>query len=244
MKLGLFSDSHYSSTERSCGCRYNSKSLQKLREAYRIFEDAGCDLVLCLGDLTDTEATYEKECENLRACAAVMDASSVPTICVMGNHDAFAFTEAAFYELLGQTRRPRTLALDGVTLLFVDACHYANGKHYQPGDSDWTDTFFPYTGALEQELSEIAGPVCVCMHQNLDPAIPQNHRLANDAALRALFASCGSVTHVISGHYHPGADHTIDHIRYLTLPALCERKTADAVQILALSSGAEYGVFR
>ena len=234
MKLGIYSDAHYSSAALSCGCRHNSKSLRKLREAYRIFEDAGCDLVLCLGDLTDTESTYEKECANLRACAAVMDASSVPTLCVMGNHDAFVFTVDAFYELLGETHRPHTVTRGGTTLLFVDACHFTCGRHYEPGDSDWTDTCYPHTEALKQALAAHCGPVCVCMHQNLDPAIPANHRLSNDAALRAIFEESGTVTHVLSGHYHPGADHTVAGIRYLTLPALCERETADAVRILKL----------
>ena len=96
MKLGIFTDSHYSSAELTCGCRYNNQSLEKIREAYRIFEGAGCDLVLCLGDLTDTEKTYEQECENLLACKAVIDASPIPTLCLMGNHDAFVFTEEAF----------------------------------------------------------------------------------------------------------------------------------------------------
>lgn len=68
MKLGIFTDSHYSSSELTCGCRYNSRSLEKIKEAYRMFENEGCDLVLCLGDLTDTETTYEKECE---ICARV-----------------------------------------------------------------------------------------------------------------------------------------------------------------------------
>ena len=96
MKIGLFSDSHYSSAALSCGCRYNSRSLDKLKEAYTIFAREGCDMVLCLGDMTDTEDSYEMECDNARACAAVMDASGIPTLCVMGNHDAFVYTEDAF----------------------------------------------------------------------------------------------------------------------------------------------------
>jgi predicted phosphodiesterase len=61
MKLGLFSDAHYSSAEVTCDRRQNNRSLEKMKEAYRIFEEAGCDLVVCLGVLTDTEDTYEKD---------------------------------------------------------------------------------------------------------------------------------------------------------------------------------------
>lgn len=240
MKIGLFSDSHYSSAELTCGCRYNSRSLEKIREAYRIFTDAGCELVLCLGDLTDTESSYEKECENARACAAVMDASGIPTLCVMGNHDAFVYTEDAFYDLIGQAHRPHTVTVGNTAILFVDACHSSDGRHYQPGGGDWTDTFFPHTDALDAMLAAHEGDICVCMHQNLDPAIPENHRLSNDAALRAMFEANGRVKHVISGHYHPGAENTVGNnttnggVHYLTLPALCERETADAVRILEI----------
>ena len=232
MKIGIFTDSHYSSAELTCGCRYNSRSLDKIREAYRIFADAGCEMVLCLGDLTDTEKTYEKECENLRACAAAIDAAGIPTVCVMGNHDAFVFDEDAFYELIGQQHRPQTIKAGGVTLLFIDACHSTDGRHYRPGGGfHWTDTCYPHTDALANELQACEGEVFVCMHQNIDPGIRDDHRLSNDAEIRAILENCGRVTHVLQGHYHPGHDTTVGGIRYLTLPALCERETADAVRV-------------
>ena len=43
MKIGLYTDSHYSSQEVTCGCRYNSRSLDKIRVAYDFFERSGCD---------------------------------------------------------------------------------------------------------------------------------------------------------------------------------------------------------
>ncbi len=234
MKLGIFTDSHYSSAELTCGCRYNNRSLEKIKEAYRIFEDAGCDLVLCLGDLTDTESTYEKECENLRACAAVMDASPIPTLCLMGNHDAFVFTEDDFYDILGQKHRPQTIMTDAAALYFLDACYFADGTHYQPGGGDWTDTYYPHTAELQKQLAVTDTPACIFLHQNLDLAIPQNHRLSNDALIRQILEESGCVTHVVSGHYHPGKESVVNGIRYLTLPALCERETADAVRVLEL----------
>lgn len=232
MNIGIFTDSHYSSAEITCGCRYNSRSLDKIREAYRIFAEAGCEMVLCLGDLTDTEKTYEAECENLRACAAVIDASGIPTLCVMGNHDAFVFTEEAFYALIGEPHRPHTVTLGAVTLLFLDACHASDGRHYQPGgDFHWTDTCYPHTDALREQLQACTGEVWVCMHQNIDPAIREDHRLSNAAQIRDILSEFPSVTHVLQGHYHAGNDNTDGGIRYLTLPALCERDTAEAVRI-------------
>lgn len=232
MKLGLFSDAHYSSAEVTCDCRQNNRSLEKMKEAYRIFEEAGCDLVVCLGDLTDTEDSYEKECENLQACAAVMDASSVPTLCVMGNHDAFVFETDDFYSRLGEIHRPHTVHSGDVTLLFLDACHYRNGVHYAPGGEDWTDTFYPYAEELKETLSKLTGKVYVFLHQNIDAHVPGDHRLYNADLLCTILAESGVVCGAVQGHYHVGAHNVTDGVAYLTLPALCEHDTRDAVAIL------------
>jgi len=98
MKIGIYTDPHYSSQEITCGNRYNSKSLDKMRDAYRDFEAAGCDMVICLGDLTDIEDSHQKEADNLREIAKIIQASLLPTICLMGNHDAFAFEKDEFYD--------------------------------------------------------------------------------------------------------------------------------------------------
>ena len=60
MKIGLYSDSHYSSAALTCEVRRNNQSLRKLEEAYRFFEKEGCRLAVCLGDLIDTEETDRK----------------------------------------------------------------------------------------------------------------------------------------------------------------------------------------
>ena len=112
MKIGLFTDSHYSSQEVTCGCRYNNQSLRKIREAYTAFEAADCDLVICLGDLTDKEDTHQKEAENLREIAELIAASPIPTVCVMGNHDAFTMSAEEFYGILGGCV-PENRELDG-----------------------------------------------------------------------------------------------------------------------------------
>ena len=66
MKMGLFTDSHYSSAEMTCGNRYNSKSLYKIKKAFEYFQNEKCDLVVCLGDLIDKEDDHKKEVKNLK----------------------------------------------------------------------------------------------------------------------------------------------------------------------------------
>lgn len=225
MKIGLFTDPHYSSQEITCGVRYNSRSLEKIKRAYARFEAERCELVICLGDLTDTEDSHEKELENLRSIAEVIAASPIRTVCVMGNHDAFAFEEAEFYKILGGCQ-PEPISADGKTLLFLDACYFKSGVHYRPGDTDWTDTFYPHTDALKQQIDAAEGEVCIFLHQNIDPDVREDHRLYNAPEINGILRESQKVTAVYQGHYHPGMNSKHGDIAYYTFPAMCERENA------------------
>lgn len=224
MRIGVFTDPHYSSAQITCEKRYNSLSLRKIREALEYFAAQECELILCLGDLTDTESTREQEAENLRQIACVMDSVPVQILCLMGNHDAQSFTEAEFYSLLGEHRRPRPVSSGNVHLLFIDACYSRDGKRYRPGEVDWTDTFFPHAAALSETLLRLDGSIYLFMHQNIDPGIREDHLLANAAEIRTVLESSGHVKAVFQGHYHPGFQSEVNGIRYITLPAMCENE--------------------
>jgi len=183
--------------------------------------------VIILGDVTDTEATREQEAANVRAVAAVLEEAALDTVCLMGNHDAFVFTESEFYALLGEKYRPHPIDEGDVHLLFLDACYYGSGEHYHPEKShDWTDTAYPHTQALAQDLQAREGTVYVFMHQNIDPEIPEDHRLANAAEVRAVLEQSGRVKAVYQGHCHWGNRTEVNGIRYITLPAMCESEGA------------------
>lgn len=221
MKIGIFADSHYSSREVTCGSRYNSLSLSKIEKAYEAFAAEKCDLIICLGDLTDKDDSHAVEVENLKRCSKVINSASVETVCVMGNHDGFDFKKEEFYGILGEDTIPKTKCMDGKTLLFLDACYFKNGDHYQPGDSDWTDTFYPYEDALAKEL-KAHKEVYVFMHQNIDENIPEDHCLSNARQIRRILEASGNVKAVYQGHYHPGYESMKNGIIYRTFPAMCE----------------------
>lgn len=222
MKLGIFTDPHYSSRQITCKKRYNSQSLRKIAEALEAFRSAECDCILCLGDLIDTETEHEREIENLRAVSDLLGRTQIPTFCLMGNHDAFRFTPDEFYGILGENHRPRDLHTDRLTLLFLDACYHRDGTHYGPGRTDWRDVFYPHTDELRQRLDRATGEVFLFLHQNLDPNVNDDHRLANAAEIRAMLEELGRVRTVYQGHYHPGRTTRHNGIDYVTLPALCE----------------------
>lgn len=221
MKIGIFTDSHYSSRELTCKKRFNNQSLRKIEIAYAAFRREGCALAVCLGDLIDTESTVEKEIENLSQIASVMQNSGVPTVSLMGNHDAFTLTPEQFYSTLG-IDPPKDLCIDGRNLIFLDACYHKNGTHYAPGPSDWKDTFLPNAEELQAKLSTLSEPTYLFIHQNVDPEVNENHRLFNADEVFGIINQSGVVKSVFQGHYHPGKRSFHDGVQYVTLPAMCE----------------------
>ncbi len=229
MRIGLWSDSHYSTAEITCHKRYNSASLEKIRRALARFKAEKCDLVICLGDLIDREASHEQEKTNLCLVADVLDEAALPFISLMGNHDAFAFTPEEFYALLGTDRAPRLIQQNGRNLLFIDACYFRTGVHYALGDSDWTDTFYPHTESLVETLRGLTGDTYVFMHQNIDAGIRADHCLANAEEMRRILEESGTVRAIYQGHYHPGFASEHAGIPYTTLPAMCENDDATCI---------------
>ena len=228
MKIGLFADPHYSSAEVTCGCRYNNRSLSKIKEAYGFFTEEKCDLVICLGDMIDRETEHSTEVLRLKEIARVIDSFDTKTIVMMGNHDSFCFEAKEFYGILGEGRRPRTINYENKTLLFLDACYYGNGRHYMPPDGDWTDTFFPDVAALDKTLKNSAADteIYIFVHQNVDSEIPEDHRLNNAEELRSVLEKSGKVKTVYQVHYHVGKTTMLNGINYVTLPAMCESENA------------------
>lgn len=227
MKIGIFTDSHYSSQEITCGKRHNSRSLDKIKKAYSFFQEEKCNQVICLGDLIDKEDSHGKEVENLKKIAEVIKNSGIPTICIMGNHDAFAFTTEEFYDIL-EDCHPINRGSTEKKLIFLDACYFENGKHYMPGDSDWTDTCLTESTLawLETELNNSDTDTYIFMHQNIDPCISQDHRLANADKIIRIIEKSTVVKKVFQGHYHPGKKTVQNGVEYITLPAMCENENA------------------
>ena len=230
MRLGIFTDPHYSSQTVTCGARFNSRSLEKIREAYRFFERENCDLAVCLGDLIDREAEHAAEIANLKEVAGIIRASAVPTVCLMGNHDAFAFTKEEFYAILGAETQPFDRVTQGKRLLFLDACYFVGGARYTPGDTDWTNTYCPCEAELRRAVSGSREEIYVFVHQNLDPGAEARHRIANADAVNAILSGCGKVRAVYQGHFHPGCRSVRNGIRYVTFPAMCESDDARFIE--------------
>ena len=225
MKIGLFSDAHYSSQELTCGKRRNNLSLGKLREAYAFFAQQHCGLCISLGDLIDKNDSHEADVRHLKAVRAVVAAAGIETVCVMGNHDAFTFEKEEYYRILAGCE-PADRTVDGKRLLFPDSCYFRNGERYTPAGGDWTDCFLPGEDAFLARLRKSETEAVVFLHHNIDPGIPEDHRLFNAEALFAGIRDSRKVKTVFQGHYHPGMRSQYGAVQYVTLPAVCENEHA------------------
>lgn len=224
MKIGFFADSHY--TEKKVDDEFDrSRSAEKIRNAYSFFKKENCDLAVCMGDLIDDDVTHQKEIENLKVLSKIIKDSEIPTVCLTGNHDCFEFDSDEFYEVLG-LRRPETMVFNDKTFVFIDACFTKKGKHYEPGDSDWTDTYFPHIDKLKAEIEKADGDVYVFVHQSLDLNVEEHHILFNAEEINALLADSGKVKAVFQGHYHPGMKSVHSNIDYITFPAMFSHEDA------------------
>lgn len=223
MKLGLFTDPHYSSQTVTCTTRRPSLSLGKMREALAAMTD--CDLILCLGDLINDCGDPAENRVKLAEAAALLHSASVPVCCIPGNHDYEAFSIAEFQDITKGLMPPPVLHLCGKTLLFPDSAYREDGVSYDGNPFHWTDSFLPET-ELTCVRETLADPAVteayVFLHQNLDPGVERHHIIRNADTAREILAASGKVKTVFQGHYHPGHENEIDGIRYITLPAMCE----------------------
>lgn len=228
MKLGIFTDSHFSSAEITDGNRYNSKSLEKIKEAYKYFLEEKCDCVICLGDLTDSEKEHAEEIDNLKKISDIFKNYPFETYVLMGNHDAFSFDVDEFYSVLGEQYRPRNKYSNSKNLIFFDGCYFKNGEHYKPKNSDWTytDTYDSEIDKLASTLKGITGDAYVFMHLNSDPTILEDYRVFNDSKIRKILENSNKVKTVFQGHYHAGKRSELNGIHYVTFPAMCENEKA------------------
>lgn len=222
MKIGLFTDSHYSTVEQY-GSRRPTLSYGKIQQAMEAFSDAGADLVICLGDLADHCKEPEECIEVTTRISEMIHSYGIPFYCVMGNHDGDMFTREEFRQYTGNAYPPFYELREGKMLVFLDANYNDDGSSYEPGKIDWTNTYIPESqiGQLKEVLAQ-AKEAYVFIHENLDPDVEEHHIVHNAAEVRKVLRDSGVVKKVIQGHYHWGHENKIDGILYHTLPAMCE----------------------
>ncbi len=224
MKIGLFADPHYCAADVLCRTRRPQLSADKIREALEAFRREGAELVVSLGDLTDHCETKEEALACAHEVSSLLGLSGIPTVVIPGNHDCYDFSAEAFAALTGTPRLPFSLDAGGFRFLALDANYRSDFRRFDEAGVEWTDSNLPpdEVSFLRIALDRADRPCVVLIHENLDPLVEPHHIVKNAAEVREILRSSGKVKCVIQGHYHPGADRTIDGVRYLTVPAMCE----------------------
>ena len=220
MKIGLFTDSHYSSIS-------GPDVLDRIEKAFVEFKKEKCDLAVFLGDLLHDDVSHEKEMQNLKAVGDIFREFRKPVFAVIGNHDTNLFAKDEFYRLLGEEFRPQNVVFQEKLLLFIDGCYFQNGEEYRPGHTGGVDTWYPDTDALRQQLERFSGQdAYVFTHQVLDLSSGSVQRIQNAAQIRGILEESGKVRRVFQGHSHKLVESDINGIHYMTLPAMHDSENA------------------
>ncbi len=224
MKIGLFTDTHYSDKTEPSTNRYHARSYEKVKAAMEYFKKNGAELVICLGDLTDDCINIRDNKKALRTISELIKSYEIPFYSLMGNHDYLSFTRKEFNNIT-RAYPPFTHGFERSILVFLDCNYEDNGKIYKKRNIDWTNTYLPKNqfkmlkNVIETEKREIY----IFSHQNLDTEIDKNHIVRNANEVIALLKR-GNVKAVIQGHYHGGHDTEINGIKFHTLKATCENE--------------------
>ena len=225
MKIGVFTDAHYCRADVLCDTRRPSLSLSKIREAMKAFAREAVDFCICLGDITDHSPSDTKEsiAACLREALSLIRSYEIPFFLVPGNHDYLATTRKDF-ESEGIKIPPYIHYAGGYRFIFLDANYRSDGRCFDTAGVEWTDSKLPEDQLrfLKEALEEATHPCIVLIHENLDPFVDALHIVKNAEEARKVIRESGKVKLVLQGHFHPGAEHTVDGIPYVTLPAKCE----------------------
>jgi DNA repair exonuclease SbcCD nuclease subunit len=223
MKIGLFTDSHYSDKKASSE-RLHSLSYEKIKEAMVYFKEQDADLVICLGDLTDDCIDV---CDNPRALkdlSLMINSFGIKFYSLMGNHDCQSFSKEEFIALTDGAYPPFKIETEKSVLIFLDCNYNDNGKKYEVGKVDWTNTYLPNDQlSMLEEAIKTNKDVYIFSHQSIDSEVEENHIVHNADKIREVIKQT-TTKMVIQGHFHPGHDTIIDGVKYHTLKAMCEGK--------------------
>ncbi len=225
MKIGLFTDPHYSDKQIPSADRHHALSYNKIYDAMTHFKKENVDFVICLGDLTDDCVDIKDNPKALKRLIEMIDSFGIKFYSLMGNHDYQSFTREEFNSLTNGAYPPFKIENEKSVLIFLD-CNYKNdGTIYEAGKVDWTNTCLPQDqlDALKIALNS-AKEKYIFMHQNIDSGVEEHHIVHNAKEIRKELEKATNVKMIIQGHYHSGHESIINGINYHTLPAMCEGK--------------------
>lgn len=237
MKIGIFSDLHFCSSEYLGLGREPKRGFERLTLALNDFKQNEVDFCVCLGDMVDKSEgdTKDEVLGYLSECMQKIRALEIPFYLVPGNHDFLMLTREDF-KSAGVNIAPFVIKHEGVTLIGLDANYRENG-HFDTVGEKWDDAHIPddQLEMLEREIDASSGKCIVLIHENLDPCIDFSHQLRNAGEVnRIIKAHADKIESVIQGHYHYGSDTLVEGVPYHTVKSICVITNESFYEILEL----------
>ncbi len=244
--LGLVADIQYADVPAN-GSRHYRSSLEKLREAVKVFNSNAVDRVMDVGDVIDRGP------ESFDAVMAIYEELEAPLSIALGNHD-FPSSRAHTLKALGMDRSYfavdypdwRIVVLDGndVSLLARPADHKKHQKASRllqrlkeanaPNAKAWNGAIGQeqlewFDGKLSEAEEEERSVLVFCHF----PVYPKgSHTLWNRDEVVKVIDSHSNVVAWFNGHNHAGAYAEKHGVHYLTLPGLVETRRQNAFVII------------
>ena len=208
------------------GRRFYRESIDKLREAVRVFNSRDLDFAIELGDFKDNTQGTVGTLVCLEAIEAEFARFRGPRYHVAGNHDFDCLTPDEFFSRVpndGKTSDVGYYSFErgGVKFIVLNACYDSEMRPYSR-NNPWNDANIPVheLAWLDQELATAEGNVFVFCHQRLDESAERQHLVRNADVVRGMFERSGKVKGVFTGHQHKGGANVVKGIPYYSLRAL------------------------
>ena len=198
-----------------------------VKKFYEKAKEEKYDFVINLGDLIKGSGNGDEDYMTASMFSRSMISSTVNTYYVLGNRDSMTLPKDLLLHCSKNLGGAYSFLKDGVLFIALDANYSCDGKSYEPGFTDWTDSFVPeaQTEFLKEQLArtDFDKAVILC-HQRLDVFMDDlehlnPHVVSNSEEIRKLLESSGKVSLVLQAHYHSGDDTVQNGIRYYTQPA-------------------------
>ena len=221
LRVGLVTDLHYAD-KGPAGTRHYRETLAKLEETAQQFERERPTFLVELGDLIDAADSVDVEQRYLKTINREFSAIHKDRHYVLGNHCVDTLKKEEFLGAVEQKESYYSFDRNGFHFVVLDSCFRSDGKPYGRKNFKWTDANVPNDELqwLMADLQANDKPVIAFAHQRLD--VTNNHGVKNNAGVRKILESSGSVLAVFQGHSHQNDLKDIGGIHYCTLVAMVE----------------------
>ncbi len=202
-----------------------------LKKFYEKAKEEKFDFVINLGDLVNGSDDPDADYMTAYSFSRYMISSTVNTYYVLGNHDCMNIPKDLLLHCNEKLGGAYSFLKDDILFVALDANYSCDGKPYEPGYTDWSDSYIPSAQLdfLKQQLSrsDYKCAIILC-HQRLDVFMDDlehlnPHVVGNSETVRGILEGSGKVALVLQAHYHSGDDTVQKGIRYYTQTAFFKK---------------------